>query len=578
MGTRHSFRLWLQALALAVVPQVAFAATPRIVGTPVVENPSFGGIANTMMYAVTVTVDGTASDADHVATVGFVPEAEYTTCAGTTTWKYGRTQTFDTSDTRTWTLYNFQPGTAYYYKIRIGRPGTSMPVRIRCGTLTTTAAPTPTLPANLAALNLTYEKSGTYASKYVMIQTDDCSGSGTSTMNARNYLIAMDPANETIVWYLDIAALANLRGGAASGWRYQAGPTATSGRNLVQVDHGTLYEWGFDGSVVHQYDFLSGDECDGDTGSAGPCIHHDAFKSDVSGNTYVLSSEISTDTIGTPWETLCSASGSHFVNDGYKVLTSDYALESEHTLMEDFGYDPTIDGGPKESVSTSRPGSCDALTWAAFFDPATPPIDWTHVNSITVSRFGGTEVIDYSLRDWDQVIRIDASTGAEVWRLSSYADYTDWGPISNGPGVSGAETFVTQHDAHGVAPNTIMMLDNLGDPTGSRVLEVSLHRRPLETIIDKSWMMVDGAGDPLTCRTEGSANEVPGSDGANVMSVCADDFILVELDDATGATGTPAPLAISLPMTGYCSSGGPDARTILRGWHRAFPLATIGEF
>jgi hypothetical protein len=187
-------------------------------------------------------------------------------------------------------------------------------------------------------------------------------------------------------------------------------------------------------------------------------------------------------------------------------------------------------------------------------------------------------VIDFSLRDWDQVVRINASTGAVLWRLSPHEDYTDWGPISTATGVSGAATFETQHDVHGVGPNILMMLDNLGEPSGSRVLEVSLHRRPLGTVIDKSWMMVDGAGDPLVCRTEGSANEVPGSDGANVMTVCADRYTLVELDDATGATGTPPPLVISLPFTGYCSSGGPDARTILRGWHRAFPLATIGEF
>jgi len=418
MDRRHSIRVLVLALAFALTPQVAFATVPRLVGTPVVENPSFGGIANTMMYDVTVTVDSTASDADHVAQVGFVPQDEYTTCGGTTTWKYGHMQTFDTSDTRTWTLYNFLPGTVYYYKVRIGNPRTSATVRTRCGTLTTTAAPTPTLPEPLAALAFTYEKSGTYASKYVLIQTDDCSGTGTTTTDARNYLVALDPENETIVWYLDIGALANLHGAAASGWRYQAGPTATSGRNLVQVNHDTLYEWGFDGAVVNQYQFTMGNECTGDTGSAGPCIHHDAFKSDASGYTYVLSSGTSTaDTTGSPWETLCAASGSHFVDDGYEVLASDYSLDSEHFLMEDFGYDPAVDGGPKAADSSSRAGSCDALTWAAFFDPATPPIDWTHSNSITASMLGGTEVIDFSLREWDQVVRINASTGAVMWRL-----------------------------------------------------------------------------------------------------------------------------------------------------------------
>jgi hypothetical protein len=28
----------------------------------------------------------------------------------------------------------------------------------------------------------------------------------------------------------------------------------------------------------------------------------------------------------------------------------------------------------------------------------------------------------------------------------------------------------------------------------------------------------------------------------------------------------------------FCASGGPADRNFIRGWHRAFPLATVGEF
>ena len=77
---------WLIVLVLGGFSNAAFAVLPRITGATVA-NPSFDGVANTMMYEVTVTVDGAAADADHMAVVGFT--SSYTTCMGTpaTSWK-----------------------------------------------------------------------------------------------------------------------------------------------------------------------------------------------------------------------------------------------------------------------------------------------------------------------------------------------------------------------------------------------------------------------------------------------------------------------------------------------------------
>jgi len=162
--------MWI-VLALA-----AEAAVPRIVGTPVVDNPSFDGVANTMMYTVTVTVNGTASDADHAAMVGFAPEDDYVGCSSTTPWKWSHAETFDTTATRSWTLYNFLPGTKYYYQVRLGSGATT---RSRCGVLETTAAPTPTIPAELGYLDIRDTKSGDpFDTKYLLVETDDCGGSG----------------------------------------------------------------------------------------------------------------------------------------------------------------------------------------------------------------------------------------------------------------------------------------------------------------------------------------------------------------------------------------------------------------
>ncbi len=186
------------ACVLGLVPGTAFAVVPMFVGTPAIGNPSFNGVANTMMYTVTVTVDGFAADPDHAAVVGFTDN--YTTCAGSV-WKYSLPKFFDTTATRTWTLYNFEPGQTYYYKVRVGPP-TGGTARMVCGELTTTAAPTPTLPTSLANLNLQYDKAGPtnrFRTRYVMMETDDC---GATPMATRDYLLVVDPLREAIVWYL----------------------------------------------------------------------------------------------------------------------------------------------------------------------------------------------------------------------------------------------------------------------------------------------------------------------------------------------------------------------------------------
>ncbi len=94
------------ACFLVLVPRAAFAVVPMFDGAPVVANPSWDGVANTMMYTVTVTVDGYAADSDHAAVVGFTDD--YTTCAAST-FKWSQPKFFDTTATRTWTLYNFEP-------------------------------------------------------------------------------------------------------------------------------------------------------------------------------------------------------------------------------------------------------------------------------------------------------------------------------------------------------------------------------------------------------------------------------------------------------------------------------------
>jgi hypothetical protein len=60
--------------------------------------------------------------------------------------------------------------------------------------------------------------------------------------------------------------------------------------------------------------------------------------------------------------------------------------------------------------------------------------------------------------------------------------------------------------------------------------------------------------------------------------MCADEYAVMELDDPTGASGTPPLLYISLPAGSFCASGGPAARGDIQGWHKGYPLARVGEF
>ena len=93
--------------------------------------------------------------------------------------------------------------------------------------------------------------------------------------------------------------------------------------------------------------------------------------------------------------------------------------------------------------------------------------------------------------------------------------------------------------------------------------------------------MVDGAGDPLYCPLEGSGQEIPNTSGASVLANCNDEYAVAELSDSTGATGAAPPLVISLPdgtTDDFCLAGGPSARSQIRGWHRSYPLARVGEF
>jgi hypothetical protein len=554
-------------VAFATMSPLAHASAvgdpPTMVeGYPVIGNPVFDGRPNTMMYTVTVRVSDAFPDAAHTAVVGFTdvaPKLEGTCSAGP--YKFAQPQAFDVDDTRTWKLYNFQPDTPYFYMVQIGAAGS---YRTYCGELSTADAPVPTVPENLDALDVevTRAPGATVHTKYVMLDTDDCGG--------RGYLVVLDTSTGAIVWYLDVdAAAPDLDGPARlSGWRYQPGPTSTSGRILAMIGKERVAEMGFDGLPKNYVDSLG---CDG-TGS-GPCFHHDAWKSDATGRTYVLSTtqDLDTSPSGTAWDDVgCSVS--YFNDDGFSVLAGPKVTDVGY-LMTDFGYDPATDGGPREGDS-----DCSSSTWGTNF--AYDSIDWTHINSVSASTTaGGNEVIDVSLKQWDQIVRINPLTNRVVWRLSPHEDYSDM-DIVVASGVAGPASFGDQHDVHSDGDGHLLMLDNTGDGD-ARALRISFlgglgMAPPTTAVIDRSWMLVDARGNPLSCPIEGSAEIVPGTSGRSVLALCNGAHTIAELDDSDGEADSVPPLVVSLPVTDVCPGG--IALSGVAGWYRAFPLETVGAF
>jgi hypothetical protein len=337
-----------------------------------------------------------------------------------------------------------------------------------------------------------------------------------------------------------------------------------------------VYEWAFDGTLITSYDFAPGGECDGAAGSAGPCVHHDAFKSDVSGRTYVLSSTQSArDAIGTAWEDRCGTD-SRFVDDGITTLSRTGTLLGAKYLMTDYGFDPAEYGGPNEEEVVAYGRACDGLTYR--FDFEFGAMDWTHSNNITATKFGPVEILDFSLKEWDAIVRFQASTGAHLSTLSPHADISSW-TLGIAEGIQGPATFKAQHDSHEIGVNQLLLYDNLGDPVGARVIRFVTDLDADTATIDRSWVLVDQDGTPLSCPIEGSGQLVPGSGGENVLANCNDENTIVELDDWTGNTGTAPPLVISLPDEDYCADDtGPRNRQNILGWHKAFPAVSVGAF
>ena len=106
--------------------------------------------------------------------------------------------------------------------------------------------------------------------------------------------------------------------------------------------------------------------------------------------------------------------------------------------------------------------------WSAFdhlaitdldpIDRAGSMVNWTHGNALDFAADGNLLV---SFRALNEITKIDIATGRIIWRMGGRANQFTFLDTP-------APAFARQHGVRMIAPSTLILLDNLGDPKESR--------------------------------------------------------------------------------------------------------------
>lgn len=91
-------------------------------------------------------------------------------------------------------------------------------------------------------------------------------------------------------------------------------------------------------------------------------------------------------------------------------------------------------------------------------------VNWTHGNAIDLDADGNLVL---SFRNLGEITKIDARTGAVLWRLGGRRNQFTFDGTS-------MPAFARQHSARALAPGELVLLDNLGDPSESRAERYAL--------------------------------------------------------------------------------------------------------
>ncbi len=123
-------------------------------------------------------------------------------------------------------------------------------------------------------------------------------------------------------------------------------------------------------------------------------------------------------------------------------------------------------------------------------------VNWTHGNSLDLDTDGNLVV---SFRSLSEITKIDTKTGAILWRM---------GGLRNQFAFEDAPTpgFSFQHGVRVTAPEHLLLLDNLGDPAGSRA-----ERYVYDAALHTARLIASYGPDPgVTASLGGSTQDLPG--------------------------------------------------------------------
>jgi hypothetical protein len=392
----------------------------------------------------------------------------------------------------------------------------------------------------------------------VLFNTESCDVGATPK---RHHLVvyriyAPESPNGYVAWYHDIAA--ETGGVEVSGFSL-----TEEGTILASVDKQHLYEWSFEGEALEHEDFSAA--CSGAAGDVGPCPHHDAKRSEL-GTVWGIGAKLSA-TAATTWDSLpCT---SRFINDG--VLGA-FPYGSSRWLMDDLGYDPSVDPGPRAGDVM-----CETEYWTGRFE-SDADLDWTHMNALETETVGGAyDVLLLSLREWDQILRYRPGTNTVQYRLSPHAGRSDLA-LTIAAGLSGITDFHGQHDLTS-KNGTLLFLDNRVTGGNQRAVRVvptpNPGAGPAIATIDREWVLTNDVGVPLAaCTNSGGVQMVPGTAGSTVLATCKQLNRIMELAHGD-ASELPPEMVLELVDGDECATAG---ATAVQGWYRGYPLVDVGTF
>jgi arylsulfotransferase ASST len=122
-------------------------------------------------------------------------------------------------------------------------------------------------------------------------------------------------------------------------------------------------------------------------------------------------------------------------------------------------------------------------------------VNWTHGNALDFDADGNLVV---SFRSLDEVTKIDAFTGAVIWRLGGRRNqFTFRNAV--------APAFTHQHSARTAASGALILLDNLGDPDESRAERYLLD----EAGRTATLVQIYGSTPPTVTQIGGSVQDLP---------------------------------------------------------------------